>query len=43
MMTKLRSSKPGEVARMRVLRGDEILEIDVKLKASNAPRRPQDD
>ncbi len=43
MMTKLREAKPGDVAKMKVLRGDEVLEIDVTLKASTAPQRPQQD
>ncbi|MFM1823875.1 MAG: hypothetical protein RI967_2141 [Planctomycetota bacterium] len=43
MMTKLRAAKPGDVAKMKILRGDEILEIDVTLKASSAPQRPQQD
>lgn len=43
MMTKLRSSKPGDVVKMRVLRDDKELEIDVKMKASTAPRRPSNE
>jgi S1-C subfamily serine protease len=43
MMVKLRASKPGDVAKMRVLRDGKELEINVELKASSAPRRPQND
>jgi membrane-associated protease RseP (regulator of RpoE activity) len=43
MMVKLRASKPGDVAKMRVLRDGKEVEIDVELKASTAPRRPQND
>ncbi|MFM1868212.1 MAG: hypothetical protein RL591_1620, partial [Planctomycetota bacterium] len=43
MMVKLRASKPGDVAKMRVLRDGKELEINVELKASTAPRRPQND
>ncbi|MCX5651647.1 MAG: PDZ domain-containing protein, partial [Planctomycetota bacterium] len=43
MMSKLRASKPGDVAKIRVLRDGKELDLDVKLKASSAPRRPQND
>jgi len=43
MMTKLRASKPGDVVKMRVLRGNDELELDVKMKASTGQRRPQND
>ena len=43
MMTKLRATKPGDVVKMRILRGNEELTIDVKMKASTAPRRPADE
>ena len=43
MMTKLRATKPGDVVKMRILRGNDELELDVKMKASTAPRRPQND
>lgn len=43
MMTKLRACKPGDVVKMRVLRGNDELALDVKMKASNAPRRPQNE
>ncbi len=40
MMTKLRASKPGDIAKIRVLREGKEITIDVTLKASSAPRRP---
>ena len=43
MMAKLRASKPGDIAKIRVLRDGKEVEIDVMLKASSAPRRPQND
>ena len=43
MMTKLRASKPGDVAKIKIMRGQQAMEIDVKLKASTAARRPQND
>ena len=43
MMAKLRASKPGDIAKIRVLRDGKEVEIDVTLKASSAPRRPQND
>ena len=43
MMTKLRATKPGDVVKMRVLRDDKEVELDVKMKASTAARRPQND
>jgi len=43
MMVKLRASKPGDVAKMRILRDGKEMELDVELKASTAPRRPQND
>jgi hypothetical protein len=43
MMTKLRASKPGDVAKIRVLRDGKEVELNVTLKASAAPRRPQND
>ena len=43
MMTKLRATKPGDVVKMRVLRGNDELELDVKMKASTGQRRPQND
>jgi hypothetical protein len=43
MMTKLRACKPGDVVKMRVLRGNDELALDVKMKASTAPRRPQNE
>jgi len=42
-MTKLRASKPGDVAKIKLMRGTQAMEIDVKLKASTAARRPQND
>jgi hypothetical protein len=43
MMAKLRASKPGDVAKIRILRDNKEIVLDVELKASTAPRRPQDD
>ncbi|MFN9124345.1 MAG: M28 family peptidase [bacterium] len=43
MMAKLRASKPGDVAKIRVLRDGKEIELNVELKASTAPRRPQND
>ena len=43
MMTKLRSTRPGDIVKMRVLRGNDELVIDVTMKASAAPRRPADE
>jgi S1-C subfamily serine protease len=43
MMAKLRASKPGDVAKIRILRDAKEIELNVELKASTAPRRPQDD
>ena len=43
MMTKLRATKPGDVVKMRILRGNAELTIDVKMKASTAARRPADE
>jgi len=43
MMTKLRSTRPGDIVKMRVLRGNDELVIDVAMKASTAPRRPADE
>jgi S1-C subfamily serine protease len=44
MMTKLRASKPGDIAKMRVMRDGKEIEINVELKASTAQqKRPQDD
>jgi S1-C subfamily serine protease len=43
MMSKLRASKPGDIAKIRILRDGKEIELDVELKASTAPRRPQND
>jgi hypothetical protein len=43
MMTKLRASKPGDIAKIRLLRDGKEMTLDVELKASTAPRRPQND
>ena len=43
MMAKLRASKPGDVAKLTVFRDGKETVLDVELKASTAPRRPQDD
>ncbi len=43
MMTKLRATKPGDVVKMRILRENSELEIDVKMKASTGARRPQNE
>jgi hypothetical protein len=43
MMTKLRATKPGDVVKMRILRGNAELTIDVQMKASTAARRPADE
>jgi hypothetical protein len=43
MMTKLRASKPGDIAKIRLLRDGKKMTLDVELKASTAPRRPQND
>jgi S1-C subfamily serine protease len=43
MMTKLRATKPGDVVKMRILRENNELEIDVKMKASTGARRPQNE
>jgi membrane-associated protease RseP (regulator of RpoE activity) len=43
MMSKLRASKPGDVAKIRILRDGKEIELNVELKASTAPRRPQND
>ena len=40
MMTKLRATKPGDVVKFRILRDNKEVELDVKMKASTAPRRP---
>jgi S1-C subfamily serine protease len=42
-MAKLRASKPGDVAKLTVFRDGKETVLDVELKASTAPRRPQDD
>jgi S1-C subfamily serine protease len=43
MMAKLRASKPGDVAKIRVLRDSKEIELNVELKASTTPRRQQND
>ena len=43
MMTKLRASKPGDIAKIRILRDGKEITLDVTLKASNAARRPAAD
>ena len=43
MMTKLRAAKPGDIVKMRILRGNAEIELDVKMKASTAARRPADE
>ena len=43
MMTKLRASKPDDMVKMRLLRANKEIEIDVKLKASTAQRQPRND
>ena len=43
MMTKLRATKPGDIVKMRILRGNAEIELDVKMKASTAARRPADE
>jgi serine protease Do len=40
MMTKLRASKPGDIAKIRILRDGKEITLDVTLKASSAARRP---
>ena len=43
MMTKLRAAKAGDVVKVKVLRDGAQIEIDITLKASTTPRRPQND
>ncbi len=43
MMTKLRATKPGDVVKMRVLRENAEIELEVKMKASTGARRPQNE
>ena len=43
MMAKLRASRPGDVAKITIFRDGKESVLDVELKASTAPRRPQDD